>query len=104
MQTNHSSMGFYALLRQEGLLVPPPLWTSRHLDLLGCHFEEIRTLPSSGVEPHTSRLSSPVDPKSKNDPAIDAARLARSGAVLIKLYTLIDILDHEGSPLETRKT
>ncbi|PYH29169.1 uncharacterized protein BO87DRAFT_463260 [Aspergillus neoniger CBS 115656] len=103
MQTSHCSTGFYALLRQKRLLVPPSLWTSRHLDILGCQFEEIRSLPSSGAESHTSSLSS-VDPKLKDDSGSDAARLARSGAVLIKLYRLVDILDYEGSPLKTRKT
>ncbi|PWY62210.1 hypothetical protein BO83DRAFT_442169 [Aspergillus eucalypticola CBS 122712] len=103
MQTSHHSIALYSLLRQKGLLVPPPLWTSRHLDILGCQFEEIRSLPSFAAETHTSTLSS-VEPKSKDDSGSDAARLARCGGVLIKLFTLIDILDYEGSPLETRKT
>ncbi|GLA61764.1 hypothetical protein AtubIFM54640_002295 [Aspergillus tubingensis] len=103
MQTSHRSTGFYALLQQKRLLVPPSLWTSRHLDILGCQFEEICSLPSSGAESHTSSLSS-VDPKLKDDSGSDAARLARSGAVLIKLFTLVNLLDYEGSLLKTRKT
>lgn len=103
MQTSDHSIALNSLLQQKGLLVPPPLWTSRHLDILGCQFEEIRSLPGSAAETHTSTLSS-IEPRSKDDSSSDAACLARCGAVLIKLFTLIDILDYEGSPLKTRKT
>ncbi|GKZ17788.1 hypothetical protein AbraCBS73388_010107 [Aspergillus brasiliensis] len=102
MQTSHSPMSFYALLQQNGLLVRPPLWTSHHLDILGCQFDEIRTLPSSSAEAHTSSFYS-MGPKSQDASDVHARDLATDGAILMKLFALNDILNYANSPLRTRE-
>ncbi|OJJ76705.1 hypothetical protein ASPBRDRAFT_192819 [Aspergillus brasiliensis CBS 101740] len=96
-------MSFYALLQRNGLLVRPPLWTSRHLDTLGCQFDEIRTLPSSSAEAHTSSFYS-LDLESHDASDVHARDLATDGAILMKLFALVDILVYAGSPLRTRET
>ncbi|GKZ30300.1 hypothetical protein AbraIFM66950_008636 [Aspergillus brasiliensis] len=103
MQTSHRPMSFYALLQRNGLLVRPPLWTSRHLDILGCQLDEIRSLPSSSAEAHTSSFYT-MDPKSQDASDVHARVLATDGAILLKLFALIDILNYAGSPLRTRET
>lgn len=99
MQSDSRQPRLYTLLRQEGLLVDPLLWTSRHLEIVGCQFQDI--LPTVSVsddcvaEQHCAGRAAV-----KERTRLQAQRLSMSCAPRVKHYALIDIMGCEGSPFE----
>ncbi|CAG8008342.1 unnamed protein product [Penicillium salamii] len=104
----------YIMRYHRELLVDPMFWTSRHLDLIGCRFQSCKSteytqnndvrqaqsndnaLERSDVDhgpPNNSTWSRPSDPK----------RLAEGSTPLTRLFSLIRILEYEGSTFEQRR-
>lgn len=101
MQPSSRQPRLYTLLCQEGLLVDPLLWTSRHLEIVGCQFQDTRTLPTvSGSDDRVANRRRAGRASVEDWARLQAERLARSCAPRVKHYALINIMDCEGSPFE----
>lgn len=94
------------------LFVDPLLWTSRHLDLVGCHFKPLNSTEYT-QDNDDMRQAQNNDEMQKSDfgyglvsipppPPSDPGRLAESCAPLVKLSALYRILEYEGSAFEER--
>jgi hypothetical protein len=87
------------------IFTDPLFWTSRHLDAVGCRFEDHEALPMELLNnEHSSDGHHYLDQGSwlieGSGLESDVEQLARSCAPLVKYYALINILDCEESPFE----
>ena len=83
------------ILNHTSFLVNPLQWTSHHLDLVGCRFEDVTPIPSH-VQP--SERSDPRDNGARkigSDAPGSAASLATNPFPIIKRRSLINILVNE---------
>ncbi|KGO75885.1 hypothetical protein PITC_033310 [Penicillium italicum] len=92
------------------LFVDPFLWTSRHLDLVGCRFKPLNS--TEYTQDDDERQAQNNDESHENSdlgyglftippsPPSDPERLAKSCAPLVKLSALYRILEYEGSAFE----
>lgn len=101
----------YLMRRHRDLFVDPLFWTSRHLDLVGCHFDPLK--PTEHTEDNDMRQAQNTNNACKRSdigcellgppaPPSDPERLAKSCAPLVKLSALYRILEYEGSAFEER--
>ncbi|CAG8376545.1 unnamed protein product [Penicillium salamii] len=94
----------YMMRHHRELLVDPMFWTSRHLDLVGCHFQSCKSAEYTQNNKNARERSDLGDgfPRVTIPPPSDPQRLAKSCAPLVKLYSLIRILEYKGSTFEER--
>ncbi|PKY00728.1 hypothetical protein P168DRAFT_307196 [Aspergillus campestris IBT 28561] len=92
MTADFAPGSFCDIVRQNnGFLVSPLQWTSRHLELVGCRFEEVATTPSdtkSDQRDNGDGIGRTSHPKA----AADAETLAMDIFAIIKRECLIRIL------------
>lgn len=83
------------ILRDRRLYVSPPLWTRRHLELVGCHFVDGND-DSQRVQEHEPE---PQDANNEESSAIVTyvSRLRKPGSYRRKLCCLTNVLVYKGS-------
>ncbi|KAJ5329450.1 hypothetical protein N7452_009840 [Penicillium brevicompactum] len=79
------------------LLINPLKWTSRHLDLVGCQFEDVG-IPPVNTESTQNNHRNNGGPKPCSTPPSDAEEIATNVSPPIKLRSLINILIGEEGP------
>jgi hypothetical protein len=95
MAGNSRPKPFCDIVRDErGFLVHPVQWTSRHLELLGCRFEDVPTTPVYPETPNDHSNGDIQRPLTKQ--SNDAELLATNLFPVIKRRCLSDILLGEG--------
>lgn len=95
MAPSPGQKSFHDILQHsQGFCVPPLQWTSRHLDLVGCRFEDIPTAPVTTDSTQTNPTSENSKEASSKKPN-DAEILATNPVPLIKYQRLISILAGE---------
>ncbi|KAL5366500.1 hypothetical protein BJX96DRAFT_169984 [Aspergillus floccosus] len=92
-------------LARYNIFTDPLFWTPRHLDAVGCRFEDHEALAMELPDnEHSSDGHQYLDQRSwlieGSGLELNVERLARSCAPLVKYYALINILDCEESPFE----
>ncbi|KAL5338012.1 hypothetical protein BJX70DRAFT_367892 [Aspergillus crustosus] len=95
MQPSSGQPSLYALLRDERLLAYPPAWTSRHLDMVGCRFQDTSTSPP--VSDPDERIESQI----LSGSSYRAKSLAIASSPLSKICHLSNLLSHEGSSFQS---
>ncbi|KAL4744897.1 hypothetical protein BDW72DRAFT_187705 [Aspergillus terricola var. indicus] len=101
MQPSSGQPRFYTLLRQKGILDHPLCWTSRHLDIVGCQFQDAITSPTaSGPDNSIASLDCTGRANIERGSCLEAERLAKSCAPRVKYCILTNILSCEGNPFE----
>jgi hypothetical protein len=84
-------------LRQRRLLVDPLLWTSHHLEVVGCRFRDTCALPAEDPGDGIAYHRSVEQDSGEHCESFEAERLAKSCAPRVKYFSLVNIL---GSLLE----
>jgi hypothetical protein len=101
----------YLMRCHRDLFVNPLFWTSRHLDLVGCRFEPLKSTEYAQDNTDMHQAQNNNDTREGSafgyglvrvppPPPSDPERLAKSCAPLVKLSALYRILAHEGSAFE----
>jgi hypothetical protein len=100
MQVDPKPQSPCSLLRHHSeLLVNPLLWTSRHLDLVGCQFKDIGVMGEDSARQPPRKRRRLQAFKEYRKPS-DAEILAQSVHPSTKLYSLVDIVNYEDSPFK----
>ncbi|KAJ5573726.1 uncharacterized protein N7459_008153 [Penicillium hispanicum] len=87
------------LMRNNGFLVNPLQWTSRHLDMVGCRFENVDITPVCTVSTPDDRRADPVGNTCPKSPS-NAEILARNPFPNVKSRCLVAILVGEERAFE----
>lgn len=98
MGANARPESFHDIMRYHcELLINPLKWTSRHLDLVGCRFQDVG-IPPVNTESTQNNHRNNGGPKPCSTPPSDAEEIAMNVSPPIKLRSLINILIGEEGP------